>query len=152
MTVIKYYILLFLIPFLGCLGFSSCKKKAETNTAPEISNLVITPHSILEWKDTVEIRFDYKDLEGDIGESDPNFKTLEIKDSRLEESDFYHIPPVTPNDQVYSAQGTLTVKLNSMFRLGNAAYEKFTFTISLRDRAGNVSNEIRSDTLQVTKF
>ena len=152
MPVIKSYKFLCLVFIFGWIWFSSCKKKAETNTAPEISNLIITPHSILEWKDTVEIRFDYKDLEGDLGETDPNIKTLEIKDSRLEKSDFYHIPPVTPSDQVYSVQGTLTVKLNSMFRLGNAAYEKFTFTISLRDRAGNVSNEIRSDTLQVTKF
>jgi hypothetical protein len=146
-NIIIVFLFIFAWIFIG-----SCKKESETNTAPEISNLVITPHSIVEWVDSVEIRFDYKDLEGDIGEEDPNIRTLEIKDSRLEESDFYHIQPLTPNDKVYSSQGTLTVKLNSMYRLGNAAFEKFTFTVSLRDRAGNQSNEIRSDTLQVAIF
>ncbi len=148
----KRNIISFLLFIFGWIFIGSCKKESKTNTAPEISNLVISPNSIVEWVDSVKIRFDYKDLEGDIGEEDPNIKTLEIKDSRLEESDFYHIQPLTPTDKVYSSQGTLTVKLNSMFRLGNAAFEKFTFTVSLRDKAGNKSNVIRSDTLQVSKF
>jgi len=145
---------IFYVLFLTLAMFSiiACKKKmTTTDTAPKISNLDVSPQNMVEFVDSVEISFDYRDLEGNIGDEDPNKKSLKVKDSRLNTPDFYHILPLTPRDKDYDIKGRLIVKLNSMFTLGNVGSEKFTLTVSLQDNAGNFSNELVSDSLQVVK-
>ena len=123
----------------------------EGSDLPEISNLTVTPSDVEEFSDSVLISFDYADRNGDLGHPDPNVTTLTVKDSRLEYADLYHVQPLSPPDTEVKIQGRLTVKLNSLFVLGNSSTEKLQFSVQLRDMAGNMSNLLVSDTVMVTR-
>jgi hypothetical protein len=60
----------------------------------------------------------------------------------LNAPDYYHIPPQTPNNQQLDIEGVFQINPNALFILGNAKEETTTYTIKIRDRAGNWSNEV----------
>ena len=132
------------------LVFGSCTKDEETE-APVISNLVISPMIVEEFSDTVSISFIYDDLNGDIGQEDPNINSIFVRDSRLATSDEYHIPPQTPDMQALTIQGSISLRLNNLFILGNDSTELVVLTVTMVDRAGNVSNELVSDSVLVVR-
>ncbi len=128
----------------------SCEDDKGTD-APVISNLTVTPIEAMEFADSVLISFDYTDRNGDLGHPDPNVNHLTVKDSRLEFADTYHVQPLAPLGEELEIQGRLTVKLNSLFVLGNSNSEKLQFSIQLQDRGGNTSNLLVSDTVMVVR-
>jgi len=123
----------------------------EGTDAPVISNLTVTPNPAIEFADSVLISFDYTDRNGDLGHPDPNVNQLTVKDSRLEFADAYHVQPLAPLGEELEIQGRLTVKLNSLFVLGNSNTEKLQFSIQISDRGGNMSNLLVSDTVMVSR-
>ena len=141
----RVVILLFL-----ALVISSCKKD-ETTDAPIISDLVVSPMIVEEFSDTIAISFIYEDKNGDIGFEDPNVHSIFVRDSRLETSDEYHIPPQTPDQQALNIQGSISLRLNNLFILGNDSTESLLLTVTMVDRAGNVSNELVSDSVLVVR-
>lgn len=124
-------------------------KKDEVNKIPEITLLSIGPTNVEEFVDEVTLRFSYNDGDGDIGSFDPDERTLRVKDSRLENPDWYHIPPMAPEGSSPQIQGELEITLNPLFLLGNGSQESVTFSITLFDRAGNLSNELVSPVILV---
>jgi len=140
---------LMLFSFLG-LMVVSCSKDDGTD-APVISNLTVTPNPAIEFADSILISFDYADRNGDLGHPDPNVNQLTVKDSRLQFVDTYHVQPLAPLGEELEIQGRLTVKLNSLFVLGNSNTEKLQFSIQISDRGGNMSNLLVSDTVMVSR-
>lgn len=104
---------------------------------------------VAEFSDSVIIAFDYYDFNGDLGYHDPNITSLSVKDSRLQFEDLYHVSPLAPEDASVPIQGRLSVKLNSLFILGNETVEKLRFEVAIKDRAGNWSDVVTSDTITV---
>ncbi|MFZ6052834.1 hypothetical protein [Halocola ammonii] len=127
-----------------------CKKEETVDPSPEITYVSMSASQVVEFENQVEVTFSYKDADGDIGEPDPDVKTLRVKDARLSEADFYHIPPVTPELQALNVEGTFTVVLNPLFLLGNGSQETTSFNIQLEDRAGNLSNTIMTPEVLIT--
>ena len=139
-----------LIIFGLCGGLLfGCKKEGTMPREPEIELVSIGPTDVEEFVDVVTLRFKYKDGDGDIGEVDPDVPSLRVKDSRLAEPDWYHIPPLTPDQQELAIQGELEIPLHPLFVLGNSANEVLTYSIVLIDRAGNYSNELVSPLITV---
>lgn len=145
-------------PILFCclvLIIHGCKKKKETTTeqiAPSIELISITPQNVKEFKDSISILLKYKDVNGDLGETNPDETSLEVRDSRLTSADKYHIQPLAPNTgKDISIEGELRIKLNSMFLLGAGTSEQSVLTIKLKDRAGNWSNEVTSQPIIISK-
>lgn len=123
--------------------FISCKKKSvDLPPEPTIELVSVSPTNLMEFRDSVVVTLKYKDNQGDIGTESPDEYTLLVKDSRLPNPDMYHIQPLTPPDQELKIEGTLSIRLNTMFRLGNGQQEFSTLSIKLKDRAENWSNEI----------
>lgn len=121
----------------------SCKKdELVVSDIPEITFENISDESVVQFENSVTINFSYIDGNGDIGYADPDEYALRVKDSRLENFDWYHVPPVTPDNEELSVEGSLSVDLSSLFLLGNGGQESASFTVQLRDRAGNWSNQI----------
>ena len=141
----RVVILLFMVLILG-----SCKKDEYTD-APVISELVISPMIVEEFTDTVSISFIYDDINGDIGYEDPNLNSIFVRDSRLAAPDEYHIPPQTPDLQELTIQGSISLRLNNLFILGNDSTESVVLTVRIFDRAGNGSNELVSDSVLVIR-
>ena len=73
--------------------------------------------------------------------------TLRVKDSRLGDFDWYHVPPLTPNSEEIEIEGVFSVHLNPLFLLGNGVEESTNFTLQLKDRAENWSNQITTPTV-----
>ncbi|MDZ4751776.1 MAG: hypothetical protein SGI87_09195 [Flavobacteriales bacterium] len=134
------------------LSLASCKKNEDdVPIAPVIAFKSISATEVEEFSASLNVTFTFEDNQGDIGYSDNDTYSLRVKDARLDEFDWYHIPPMTPDLQALHIKGEYTVQLNSLFMLGNGASESTTFTIQLMDRAGNWSNQITTPSVLITE-
>lgn len=136
------------IAALMMIAFFSCKKDDELNKIPEITYDSISASTVLTFENSVVITFSYSDQNGDIGFEDPDMYALRVKDARLSDYDFYHIPPLTPNLEELEISGSFSVTLDPLFILGSSEQETTNFSLQVRDREGNWSNTI--ETAQVT--
>lgn len=137
---------------LGVFAFtSSCKKEEEIAEAkaPVIGVISIGPDTVTQFTDSVFVEIQYEDPNGDIGSDDPDGQDIEVKDSRLNTPDYYHLKPLTPAGYSLFIRGKLRVKLNTLFLLGNGQFETVTFTIKLRDQSGKWSNEVTTDPIVI---
>ena len=140
-----------LLTLIAILVLFSCKKDEPYSTTPEIEFISLTPSSTDEFSNNITLKISYKDGDGDIGYVDPDIYSLFIKDARLPRADEYHVQPLTPPDQPIQIEGELSINLAGLFVLGSDSTETTRFTVKLRDRAGNWSNEVVSTNITVTK-
>ena len=126
---------------------TSCKREDNTPKIPEINLVSISPTTLVQFEEPVNIVIGYKDLDGDLGFENPDSFALQIKDNRLEDPDWYHVPPLSPIGSNVSIQGELDIQISSLFLLGNGSEEQTSFTIKMVDRAGNWSQEIMTPQL-----
>jgi hypothetical protein len=133
------------------LVFTNCKKEEKYSEIPEIEFVSLTPSSTTEFSQNIVLKLTYKDGDGDIGNEDPDIYSLYVKDSRLPRADEYHVKPLTPPDQNLQIEGELTVRLSGIFILGSDSTESTIFTVKLKDRAGNWSNEVVTSSIKVSK-
>jgi len=133
--------------FMLIASLSACKKD-EVDKSPAIRLLGMAPLSLVQYDESITITIGYSDIDGDLGYDNPDEYALEIKDNRLINPDLYHIPPLAPIGSDVAISGELTVMINTLFLLGNGTQELTSFTIKMKDRAGNWSEEIT--TPQVT--
>jgi len=124
------------------VAVASCKKKDEKPEAPVIVYNTISETSVEEFQNNIVITFSYEDYQGDLGEMDADAYSVRIKDNRLSDYDWYHIPPMTPEMQELHIKGDYALQIAPLFILGNGTEEQTHFTIQIRDRAGNWSNTI----------
>lgn len=139
---------LLLVLFVFALT-GGCGKEPELDPVPQITFVSISETEVISFTNTIEVVFSYADQDGDLGTVDPDAGSLRVKDSRLPEPDWYHIPPMTPELQALQIEGTYTVQLNPLFILGNGELEVASFTLQLRDRAGNWSNSITTPEVRI---
>jgi hypothetical protein len=137
---------------LSALLYSCRKDKEEiASEAPIISILSISADTVVQFKDSLIIELRYEDRNGDLGNIDPDINDLEVKDSRLNTADYYHVKPLSPDGTSLFIKGTLRIKLNQLFLLGTGNSESAQFTFKLTDRAGNSSKEIKSDPIVIVR-
>lgn len=144
-----YYLVIFSI-----LLFTNCKKDDELSSnskVPFIKILDVSSTTVLQFKDSLVIRFEYSDGDGDIGEINPDQNDLQIKDKRLSKADYYFVKPLSPPGADIKTKGIIAVQMKNTFLLGTANSETTTFELKLKDRAGNWSNSIISPTITITK-
>lgn len=132
-----------LTPFIIAVAlFSSCKKEDDEPLSPVIEFVSISTDSVAAFSNSVEIVFSYEDLQGDLGEEDADDYSLRVKDDRLGDYDYYHVPPMTPDLMPLHIKGEYKVILDPLFLMGNGASETTKFTLQIRDRNGNWSNSV----------
>lgn len=134
-----------LVIFFSCsivLFEGGCKKEEENPSAPVITFKNISSSNVEQFNNNITVTFEYEDWQGDLGEMDPDDYSLSVKDSRLPEADWFHIPPMTPDMQQLHIKGTYQVTLTPLFLLGNGSQETTELTVQITDRAGNLSNQI----------
>ncbi len=146
-------IYLTLLPLLLLLGLA-CEKTSDEpafDLTPKIELIAVSSDTIVQFKDSLNIRIYYEDGDGDIGNADPDINSIFVKDARLEGEEAYYVAPITPDGAEISITGTLNLILGTTFILGNADQEKTTFTIFLIDKAGNQSNSIETGPITILK-
>ncbi|MEO0468734.1 MAG: hypothetical protein AAF206_03865 [Bacteroidota bacterium] len=118
---------------------------------PQIEIVSITPTEVQEFNNEVVITISYTDFNGDLGTEDPDEQTLLVQDSRLDTPDGFHVPPIAPIGEEVPISGTLVIPLNPLFLLGNGDQETAFFTLKIKDRAGNWSEEVISETVTINR-
>jgi hypothetical protein len=126
-----------------------CKPDEPAPEAPAIEILDVSPVIVGAFEHPIEVILFYQDAQGDLGHADPDSATLRVRDSRLNQDDWYHVPPLTPNQMELSIEGEFLVQIPPLFLLGNGDQETTTFSFQLYDRAGNASNIVTSETILI---
>ena len=141
---------IFYLLILVSVFFSSCSKDDEQ----ENFNLVLIevfPLNIIEFQENIYVRLSYEHPEGFLGFSDPDYLSLEVKDSRLSQPDYYHVIPITPPNNNLSVTGELLVEIDSPFLFGNGNTELVNFSIRIQDQNLSWSNTITTPNISVNR-
>ena len=139
--------IIFILFFIFLL---SCKKE-EVNQDFTIAILETTPLTINEFQENIFVKIEYYHPQGYVGVFNPDSLSLEIKDSRLLNPDFYHLIPVTPPSQSLSVIGEIQIEIDAPFIFGNGNLETLTYTIRIRDKEQNWSNPVSTPLITVIK-
>ncbi len=132
--------------------FSACKKdKNESTTTPQITFISISPSSAVEYVNEITISFSYDDLDGDLGENNPNVSNLFVTDSRNNVTYNYRISELAPPGSIIHIKGTLNTVIKSTAITDNSSSQSVTYSVYLKDRAGNASNTITTSAITITK-
>ena len=140
-----FYLLIFVSVF-----FSSCKKDDNQDNF-NLGLIEVFPLSIIEFQENIYVRLSYEHPEGFLGFSDPDYLSLEVKDSRLSQADYYHVIPITPPNNNLSVTGELLVEIDSPFLFGNGNTELVNFSIRIQDQYLSWSNTITTPNISVNR-
>ena len=130
--------------------FSTCKK-ADVENEFSISLIEMNPSEIIEFEENINVKISYNHAEGFIGFSDPDYLSLEVKDSRLDNADYYHMIPLNPPQSEVSIIGEIDIEVDAPFIFGNGNTETLTLTIRIQDKDKNWSNKITTGLITVNK-
>ena len=128
----------------------SCTKNEDVMFF-EINLIDTYPLEIIEFQENIYVKVFYQHPQGYLGFSDPDYLSLEVKDSRLSQADYYHLIPITPPNNSLSITGEILVEIDSPFVFGNGLIELVNFTIRIQDQNLVWSNEITTPNISVNK-
>lgn len=134
------------------LVFGACKKDPEIDLQdpiPTILDVVVSPTNVVEYQDSIIFEVSYRDGDGDLGENDPNAANLFLVDNRINVTETYRIQELAPDGAVIPITGSLRVVLPSTGITDNSTSQTVTYTIYIRDRAGNESNRFTTAAVTV---
>lgn len=145
--------------FILCLSILAttvaCQQESITSGSdpvPVVKVLDISPDTVLEFQQIINLTLQYEDGDGDIGEADPDVGVIFVQDSRLTEPDLFHVQPLAPlNAPPIFIKGTLVLQLKNSFILGNATQEQIHYSVWLRDRAGHESKVVTTPSILIKK-
>ncbi|MDG2059078.1 MAG: hypothetical protein P8J34_02865 [Flavobacteriales bacterium] len=139
------------ILFVSLLVFiiSSCKK--EDDSLFNISLLSTSPISLQEFQENIIVEIEFEHSEGFMGFYDPDYLSLEVKDSRLTNADYYHLIPLNPPDNELEIRGIIQLEIDAPFILGSGNLETLFFTMRIQDREGEWSNDISTPLISVSR-
>lgn len=138
------------------LSLASCQKDSSTEPNPPISKIPtielksVSPGTIHQLADSLLFEINYTDGDGDLGDYDADTLSLWIIDNRFPLTEKFHVSPLAPQGATIAITGILNVTLEHIIlKDQNASSESATFTIKLKDRAGNWSNEVTSGPITI---
>ena len=134
---------------LSVLIISSCKK--EDDSLFNILLLSTSPISLQEFQENIIVEIEFEHSEGFMGFYDPDYLSLEVKDSRLVNADYYHLIPLNPPDNELEIKGIIKLEIDAPFILGSGNLETLFFTIRIQDREEEWSNEIFTPLISVSR-
>ena len=143
-------ILCFVLCLLS-LTYSSCKKKEKSSTTPILEFVSISPSSAVEYQNSITITFSYDDLDGDLGEDNPNVYNLFVTDSRNSVTYQYRISQLSPSGSNIHIKGNLNTVIKGTAITDGSSAQAVTYSLYLKDRAGNTSNTITTSAITITK-
>ena len=147
---VGWHYLLFVV-FLSTM-IASCKKdKTESTTTPQITFVSISPSSAVEYVNSITITFSYDDLDGDLGQNDPNANNLFITDSRNNVVYSYRISQLAPDGSTIHIKGNLNAEIKNTAITDGSSSQSVTYSLYVKDRAGNTSNTITTSAITITK-
>lgn len=158
MKIFKIIGLVFLVGVFSCTKESTTindnnDPNPEVSVVPEISLESVSATTVAAHTDSLAFLIKYTDGDGDLGDADADIMSIELVDTRDVDNliFLYHLSPRAPLDAEITITGTLEIVLQNTILLDDTnPQETTTFTIRLKDRAGNWSNEVESEVITIT--
>jgi hypothetical protein len=133
-------------------GMAGCKKEETISDKPEIKFVSMSPGTARKYVDEVKVTISYTDGNGDLGENTPDVKNLFCTDSRNNVTYQFRINQLAPDEANIIIQGEISFNLPPQgFADDNNTSETATYSIYVKDRAGNISNTIQTPALTINK-
>lgn len=140
----------FIVLAIGLL--TGCKKEDSISNTPSVKYISITPNPAVKYQDEIVITIEYTDGDGDLGENTADVKNLFVTDSRNNVTSEFRIPQLAPDNSSIIIRGNLNINLPPQgFVDDSNNSETVTYSIYVKDRAGNVSNTVQTGSLTVNK-
>ncbi|MCH8331785.1 MAG: hypothetical protein IH946_10490 [Bacteroidetes bacterium] len=142
---------------------SNCKKAdppdlpvftITLSDTPSITLNNVTPIIVTQFEDEITFTISYEDGNGDLGHENADSMTIWLIDNRNTDEliQKFHLAPITPAGQEIAVRGVLNINLDHTAILdNNNTQETTTYTIKIKDRAGNWSNEVTSGTITINE-
>lgn len=164
MKLFQYSIVILSISFFVLIG---CTEPPDYPDEPRIEYIGVNKNSIVQGSatgisDTLIIRFSFTDGDGDLGSDTTNFFIRDSRDNTLIPNRIFPIPEQGSGNGV---SGEITVRIPNKVAGPNIccifpdrrvcqtdprfAQDTFSYLIQIADRAGNLSNQIRTQTLTI---
>ena len=143
MRKVSFLFIYFLLLFLSC--------NKDSDLVFHLTLISTSPNELNEFQENLIVEIEYEHSEGFIGFYDPDYLSMEVKDSRLTNADFYHLIPLNPPDNQLSIRGSINLEIDSPFLLGSGNLETLFYTIRIQDRQGEWSNEITTPMITVNR-
>lgn len=144
----KYTLVLFFV----AATLVSCKKtEEEIGPIPSIEFVSVTPQNVHEYTDSLVFTISYRDGDGDLGENSPGAENFFLADSRNNVIYKFRIPQLGPDNSIIAIEGNLNVVLANTAIIDGSASQTFTYSIYVKDRAGNQSNTVTTSSVTVTQ-
>ena len=118
---------------------------------PQILDVTLNTNNIIEYQDSLVFNVRYRDGDGDLGENDPNAANLFLIDNRIGVAESFRIQELAPEGANIPITGNLRVVLKSTGITDNSFLQTVTYTLYLRDRAGNESNRFTTENIAVSR-
>ena len=136
---------------VAALCFSSCSKDdAISNKTPTIELVSVSAASIHEG-DPLMFRIKYTDGDGDLGEDNADAHNLFLVDNRVNVTYEYRIQELAPSSSSVIIRGNLNVELSTTAITNGSSSQSVTYSIYVKDRAGNQSNTITTDAITISQ-
>ena len=137
--------------FILILLFFACEKEGIVSAFPEIEFVSISPTTVQEFSEEINITISYLDANGDLGENNPDVKNMFVKDLRNGIEYEYRIPQLSPDNSEIQIAGNLEIIINGTGIVGGGISEKVSFEVYVVDREGNKSNVIETDEITINQ-
>lgn len=142
-------IILSIICLISMAHFSGCKKdKIVYEARPEITFVSISPGSVNAYSDEVTIRIAYTDGDGDLGENVSGVENAFITDTRSNLTYSLRIRQLGPDNEELIIKGEIDLIIPGI-GISGTSNETTTFSVYIKDRAGNQSNVITSSAITI---
>lgn len=149
------------------LFITACIKPPEYSNVPELTYRGINKSEVYQGSntspnDTLIVEFDFTDGDGDLGTNDSI--DIYLTDSRIGSPSFFRIPDITNEGSANGISGTITIKIENKpanicciftngeppcSSNGDLGSDSYFYTIKIRDRANNWSNEIQTEIITI---
>lgn len=117
---------------------------------PSLTIERVSPLNVQALQEPIEFLLFYQDGDGDLGFYEADSLSLFITDDRINITQGYYVPPLSPSGTEIAIQGNLKVQLDNTILVDtNSTSESVTFSVRIKDRAGNWSNTATSDPVTV---
>jgi hypothetical protein len=145
-----------LLAILVSTCFWGCKKTDKDlppiSVIPSIKFISMDPAVATKYQDEIKIKIEYTDGDGDLGQNTPDAKNLFCTDSRNNVTYQFRIKQLAPDTAHIIITGELTFNLPPQGFIDDAhTSETTTYSVYVKDRAGNPSNTVQTSTLTINQ-
>ncbi len=132
--------------------FEDNNQQDPISEVPAIELISVSANEVTAYEESITFKITYIDGDGDLGTDDPDVESIELVDNR--DPDLfvfgYHLSPRAPDGAEIAIEGELDIVLDNTILLDeDNESESTTFSIRLKDRAGNWSNEVESEQVMI---